>query len=111
MWSKKAAGDEGGGAECIPDAKLSMETLTSIGRGKWLWVPLLLGIGENDLKERKVPWLKSEDELLNNDASWSREGLGWLVLCGERCGGGDKAMPAIDEEDLGGGDMVERRGN
>jgi hypothetical protein len=68
-------------------------------------------MGENDVKERKVPWLKSEDELLSNDASWSREGLGWLVLFPERCGGGDRAMPAIDEEGLGGGDMVEKRGS
>lgn len=56
-----------------------------------------------------MPWLNSEDERLSDDASWSREGLGW---CGfpERCGGGDKEMPTIDEEGLGGGDMVERRG-
>lgn len=70
----------------------------------------MLGIGENDLKERKVLWLKSEDELLSDEASWSREGLDWLILFPERCGGGDRAMPTIDEEGLGGGDMVENRG-
>jgi hypothetical protein len=44
----------------------------------------VLGIGENDLKERKVLWLKSEDELLSEEASWSREGLDWLILFPER---------------------------
>jgi hypothetical protein len=34
IWSKKVAGDEGGGAEWMPDAKLSIEILTSSGKGK-----------------------------------------------------------------------------
>jgi len=46
----------------MPDAKLSIETLTLSGGGKRPGVPLLLGMGENELKEWKVPWLHSEDE-------------------------------------------------